>query len=71
MSGLSPYQRIVRASTKGRGVVLSHHEVRLMARDSAILAVAEHDDHKQSTGEDLNDDSALARDGGDRDAAHV
>ena len=41
---LTPYQRIVRAAKKERGVLLSPAEVRQMARDEAIAACAENDD---------------------------
>ena len=41
---LSAYQRIVRAAKRGTGVLLFPDEVRRLARDDAIVKVAEHDD---------------------------
>ena len=41
---LTPYQRIVRAAARGKGVVLSSDEVQAMSIDSAISQLAENDD---------------------------
>lgn len=44
----TPYQRIVRAARMDRGVILSHDEVRAMAADSAVIAVAAGDDGREA-----------------------
>lgn len=45
---LTPYQRIVRNAARGLGVLLTAEEVRDMARDDAIRAVADHDDEESA-----------------------
>lgn len=44
---MTPYQRIMRAAEKGRGVRLSADDVRRMAMDHAIVTLAENDDDEQ------------------------
>lgn len=45
---MTPYQKIMRAASKKRGLRLSAEEVRQLSSDDAISQVAEHDDRKDA-----------------------
>lgn len=61
---LSPYQRIMRAADKGRGVRLSAEDCRSMALDSAIVQLAENDDEAADEDEDDDDEREARNDYG-------
>lgn len=47
---LTPHQKLMRAARMGKGVRLSAEEVKKLACDHAIIAVAENDDEEQGRG---------------------
>jgi hypothetical protein len=49
---MTPYQKILRAAERGKGVRLSADDVAHLAQDTAICTVAEHDDVKASLPDD-------------------
>lgn len=46
LTKLTPYQRIMRAAKRGKGVLLSVSDVLKMAGDQAIVQLAENDDEE-------------------------